>query len=289
MSEECNCNGTSCGENCGQECENEKAGKSKNDEFRADLNQLSHVRHVVGIVSGKGGVGKSLVTSLLATMFSRKGYKTAVLDADITGPSIPKMFGVTGRAEGSELGIFPKKTHGDIRVMSINLLIDNVDAPVIWRGPLIAGTVKQFWTNVVWDDIDYMFIDMPPGTGDVPLTVFQSLPVDGIVVVTSPQDLVSLIVKKAANMAKMMNIPVLGLVENMSYYKCPDCGKKEEIFGKSKLPQVAADMGLAVLGRMPIDSKLAALCDEGAIERADVDYLNEAVNTIEKKLPVGEA
>jgi Mrp family chromosome partitioning ATPase len=289
MSEDCNCNGTSCGENCGQECGNGKAGKSKNDEFRADLNQLSHVRHVIGIVSGKGGVGKSLVTSLLATMFSRKGYKTAVLDADITGPSIPKMFGVTGRAEGSEMGIFPKKTHGDISVMSINLLIDSEDAPVIWRGPLIAGTVKQFWTDVVWNDIDYMFIDMPPGTGDVPLTVFQSLPVDGIVVVTSPQDLVSLIVKKAANMAKMMNIPVLGLVENMSYYKCPDCGKKEEIFGKSKLPQVAADMGLAVLGRMPIDSKLAALCDEGAIERADVDYLNEAVNTIEKKLPVDKA
>lgn len=289
MSEECNCNGTSCGEGCNQSCGSGAKENSKQDEFRAHLNKLSHVRRVIGIVSGKGGVGKSLVTSLLATMFSRKGYKTAVLDADITGPSIPKMFGVTGRAEGSELGIFPKKTHGDISIMSINLLIDSEDAPVIWRGPLIAGTVKQFWTDVVWNEVDYMFVDMPPGTGDVPLTVFQSLPVDGIVVVTSPQDLVSLIVKKAANMAKMMNVPVLGLVENMSYYKCPDCGKKEEIFGKSKLPQVAEDMGLSILGRMPIDSKLAALCDEGAIERTDVDYLNEAAGTIEKKLPVGEA
>jgi Mrp family chromosome partitioning ATPase len=289
MSEECNGNGASCGENCGRECGGGEEGKSKRDEFRADLNPLSHVRHVIGVVSGKGGVGKSLVTSLLATMFSRKGYKTAVLDADITGPSIPKMFGVTGRAEGSDLGIFPKKTHGDIRIMSINLLLDNAEAPVIWRGPLIAGTVKQFWTDVVWDDVDYMFIDMPPGTGDVPLTVFQSLPVDGIVVVTSPQDLVSLIVKKAANMAKMMHIPVLGLVENMSYYKCPDCGREEEIFGKSKLPQVAEDMGLSILGRMPIDSKLARLCDEGAIERVDVDYLNGAVDAIEKKLPAGEA
>jgi Mrp family chromosome partitioning ATPase len=288
MSDECSCNGTSCEENCGKGCDQGREEKSKKNEFRAELNQLSHVKHVIGIVSGKGGVGKSLVTSLLATQFSRKGYKTAVLDADITGPSIPKMFGVTGQAEGSEFGIFPKKTHGDISVMSINLLLDNEDAPVIWRGPLIAGTVKQFWTEVVWNDVDYMFIDMPPGTGDVPLTVFQSLPVDGIVVVTSPQDLVSMIVKKAANMAKMMNIPVLGLVENMSYYKCHDCGKKEEIFGKSKLPQVAADMELEILGRMPIDSKLAQLCDEGAIERADVDYLNEAVEAIEKKLPVSE-
>ena len=289
MSEECNCNGSSCGEGCNQGCGGGTKETHEHDEFRADLNQFSHVRHVIGIVSGKGGVGKSLVTSLLATMFSRKGYKTAVLDADITGPSIPKMFGISGRAEGSDLGIFPKKTHGDIRVMSINLLLDNEDAPVIWRGPLIAGTVKQFWTEVVWDDVDYMFIDMPPGTGDVPLTVFQSLPVDGIVVVTSPQDLVSLIVKKAANMAKMMHIPVLGLVENMSYYKCPDCGREEEIFGKSKLPQVAADMGLSILGRMPIDSKLARLCDEGTIERADVDYLDQAVDAIEKKLPAGEA
>lgn len=282
-------NGKSHEENCGQQSKNVSAGQSKENEFRAELNRLSHVRHVIGVVSGKGGVGKSLVTSLLATQFSRKGYKTAVLDADITGPSIPKMFGVTGKAEGSDLGIFPKKTHGDISIMSINLLLDSEDAPVIWRGPLIAGTVKQFWTDVIWNDVDYMFIDMPPGTGDVPLTVFQSLPVDGIIVVTSPQDLVSLIVKKAANMAKMMHIPVLGLVENMSYYKCPDCGREEEIFGKSKLPQVAADMGLDILGRMPIDSRLAQLCDEGDIERADVDYLNQAVDTIEKKLPVGEA
>lgn len=284
-----NSNGKSCEEKRGQQSKNVSTGQNKQNEFRAELNQLSHVRHVIGVVSGKGGVGKSLVTSLLATQFSRKGYKTAVLDADITGPSIPKMFGVTGKAEGSDLGIFPKKTHGDISIMSINLLLDSEDAPVIWRGPLIGNAVKQFWTDVIWNDVDYMFIDMPPGTGDVPLTVFQSLPVDGIIVVTSPQDLVSLIVKKAANMAKMMHIPVLGLVENMSYYKCPDCGREEEIFGKSKLPQVAADMGLDILGRMPIDSRLAQLCDEGDIERADVDYLNQAVDTIEKKLPVGEA
>ena len=286
MSEECNCSGSSCGESCGQDCGSGMEQTSGRNEFRADLNGLSHVGKVIGIVSGKGGVGKSLVTSLLATMFSRKGYKTAILDADITGPSIPKMFGITGKADGSELGIFPKKTRGGISVISINLLLDNEDAPVIWRGPLIAGTVKQFWTDVVWDDVDYMFIDMPPGTGDVPLTVFQSLPVDGIVVVTSPQDLVSMIVKKAANMAKMMSIPVLGLVENMSYYKCPDCGRTEEIFGKSKLPQIAEDMGLTVLGRIPIDSKLAGLCDEGTIERADVNDLDEAVSLIEKKLPV---
>lgn len=279
-------NTKSCEENHGRQS---GAEKSKKNEFRAELNHLSHVRHVIGVVSGKGGVGKSLVTSLLATQFSRKGYKTAVLDADITGPSIPKMFGVSGKAEGSDLGIFPKKTHGDISIMSINLLLDSEEAPVIWRGPLIAGTVKQFWTDVVWNDVDYMFIDMPPGTGDVPLTVFQSLPVDGIVVVTSPQELVSLIVKKAANMAKMMHIPVLGLVENMSYYKCPDCGREEKIFGESKLPQVAKDMGLSILGRMPIDSRLARLCDEGTIERADVNYLSGAVDAIENKLPAGEA
>ena len=289
MNEDRTCAGISCEENCSQGRGDKKDGKSKQNEFRADLNGLSHVRHVIGIVSGKGGVGKSLVTSLLATMFSRKGYRTAVLDADITGPSIPKMFGITGKAETSNLGIFPKKTPGNISIMSINLLLDNAETPVIWRGPLIAGTVKQFWTDVVWDDVDYMFIDMPPGTGDVPLTVFQSMPVDAIVVVTSPQDLVSLIVKKATNMAKMMQIPVLGLVENMSYYKCPDCGREEEIFGKSKLVQVAADMGLPILGRMPIDSKLARLCDEGAIEQADVDYLSGAADAIEKKLPVSKA
>jgi Mrp family chromosome partitioning ATPase len=288
MSDECSCNGTSCSDDCEQECDQSREEKIDHDDFRVELNQLSHVRHVIGIVSGKGGVGKSLVTSLLATLFSRKGYKTAVLDADITGPSIPKIFGVTGKAEGSELGIFPKLTHGNISIMSINLLLESEDAPVIWRGPLIAGTVKQFWTDVVWHDIDYMFIDMPPGTGDVPLTVFQSLPVDGIVVVTSPQDLVSMIVKKAANMAKMMNISVLGIVENMSYYNCPDCGKKEEIFGRSKLPEVAADMKLEILGRIPIDSKLALLCDEGTIEKVDIDYLNHAVETIENKYPICE-
>lgn len=286
MNNEQGCDGTNC-ENCSENCTS-AGGNASQEDFRAKLNELSHVRHTIAVVSGKGGVGKSTVTSLLATLFSRKGYQTAVLDADITGPSIPRMFGLTGRVMGDENGILPKITHSGIRVISINLLLESEDMPVVWRGPIIAGTVKQFWTDVVWHDVDYMFIDMPPGTGDIPLTVFQSIPVDGIVVVTSPQDLVSMIVKKAANMAKMMNVPILGLVENMSYYKCPDCGHEEEIFGKSKLPQVAADMGLDILGRMPIDPKLTRFCDEGSIERADVNYLDKAAQQLEQKLPIDE-
>ena len=289
MKDECSCDKTSCDENCEESCERkaEKRETPKNS-FEAELNASSSVKHVIGVVSGKGGVGKSLVTSLLAVLFNKKGYKTAVLDADITGPSIPKIFGITGRAEGNDLGLFPKQTNGGIGIMSVNLLLDTEETPVIWRGPLIANTVKQFWTDVVWDNIDFMFVDMPPGTGDVPLTVFQSLPVDGIIIVTSPQDLVSMIVNKAVAMAKMMNIPVLGIVENMSYYQCPDCGRKEEIFGKSKLAETAAQLGLDVLGRIPIDPSLARLCDEGKIEDGNNEYLSHAAELIEKKLHAGK-
>ena len=267
---------------------NDEKKKASKNNFKIELNTSSSVKHVIGIVSGKGGVGKSLVTSLLSVLFNRRGYRTAILDADITGPSIPKMFGIKGKAVCNDSGLFPKQTNGGIGIMSVNLLLDTEETPVIWRGPLIANTVKQFWTDVVWGNVDFMFVDMPPGTGDVPLTVFQSLPTDGIIIVTSPQDLVSMIVKKAYNMAKMMNIPVLGIVENMSYYQCPDCGRKEEIFGKSKLPETAAQLGLDILGRIPIDPVLACLCDEGKIEDGNNEYLSHAVEEIEKKLHAGE-
>lgn len=244
-------------------------------------NKLSNVKKAIGVVSGKGGVGKSLVTSMLAVEMSRRGYKTAILDADITGPSIPKVFGLHEKAEGSEDGIYPVKTKTGIEVMSINLLLDDEKAPVVWRGPVIAGTVKQFWTDVVWNEVDYMFVDMPPGTGDVPLTVFQSLPLDGIVIVTSPQELVSMIVSKAANMASLMNIRVLGLVENMSYVLCPDCGKHIDIFGEGKTDAVAAEFGFDLLARIPLDARLAALCDKGALELMENDYINVAADKVE--------
>ena len=222
-----------------------------------------------------------MVTGSLAVLMNRQGCSTAILDADITGPSIPKMFGITGRAEGDENGILPRLSPEGIKVMSVNLLLENPENPVVWRGPIIAGTVKQFWTDVIWGDVDYMFVDMPPGTGDVPLTVFQSLPLDGIVIVTSPQDLVSMIVKKALNMARLMNIPVIGLVENMSYLVCPDCGKEIQLFGPSKVAEAAAEFGLPVLGRMPIDPKLAELCDQGRIEEMEADYLEGAACALE--------
>ena len=244
-------------------------------------NKLSHIKKVIGVVSGKGGVGKSLVTSMLAVEMSRRGYKTAILDADITGPSIPKVFGLHEKAEGSEDGIYPVKTTTGIEVMSINLLLDDEKAPVVWRGPVIAGTVKQFWTDVVWNEVDYMFVDMPPGTGDVPLTVFQSLPLDGIVIVTSPQELVSMIVSKAANMASLMNIRVDGLVENMSYVLCPDCGKHIDIFGAGKTDAVAAEFGFDLLARIPLDARLAALCDKGALELMENDYITAAADKVE--------
>ena len=266
---------------CGADCPSKKAAPQSLVE---PMNALSNVKKVIGVVSGKGGGGKSLVTSLLAVEMSRRGYKTAVLDADITGPSIPQIFGLHTKAEGSEQGIYPVITKTGIEVMSVNLLLPEETTPVVWRGPVIAGTVKQFWTDVVWNEVDYMFVDMPPGTGDVPLTVFQSLPVDGIVIVSSPQELVSMIVKKAANMANMMNIRVLGLVENMSYAICPDCGKHIEIFGKSHIDQTASEFGYDVLGKLPIDHRLAALCDKGALELCEDSYLASAADMLEEKL-----
>ncbi|MFA9376629.1 MAG: P-loop NTPase [Lachnotalea sp.] len=247
-----------------------------------DLNPYSSVKHVIGVASGKGGVGKSFVTAMLAVLMNRKGYKVGILDADITGPSIPKMFGVTKKAQGSEFGVIPEKTADNIKLMSVNLLLEQEDAPVIWRGPILANTVKQFWTDVVWEDVDYLFIDMPPGTGDVPLTVFQSIPLEGVIIVTSPQDLVSLIVKKAVNMAKQMNIPVLGLVENMSFVKCPDCGKEIQLFGESKLGAISKEIGIDILGRIPIDPLIVELVDKGEFEKFQADYLTKASDIIEK-------
>lgn len=273
MSESFGCSG-----NCSS-CQS-KGSCSKPQSLLEPANSLSHIKKVIGVVSGKGGVGKSMVTASLATMMQRRGFATAILDADITGPSIPKMFGITGRAQGTELGIDPRLTANGMEVMSVNLLLEHTDDPVVWRGPVIAGTVKQFWSDVVWGEVDYMFIDMPPGTGDVPLTVFQSIPVDGIVIVTSPQDLVSMIVKKACKMAQLMNIPVVGIVENMSYLVCPDCGKKINIFGQSKLEEVAKETGLEVLGRIPIDPNLAALCDAGKIDQMPVEYLEGAAERL---------
>jgi Mrp family chromosome partitioning ATPase len=249
-----------------------------------DLNQYSTIKNVIGVVSGKGGVGKSFVTAMLAVLMSRKGYKVGILDADITGPSIPKMFGITRKAIGNELGIIPEATANNIKIMSVNLLLEKEDAPVIWRGPILANTVKQFWTEVVWEDLDYLFIDMPPGTGDVPLTVFQSIPLSGIVIVTSPQDLVSMIVKKAYNMATMMNIPILGLVENMSYVKCPDCGKEINLFGESKLKDISKEIGIDILGRIPIDPVIAKLVDEGNFEKFSCDCLMDAAEKLTKAL-----
>ena len=231
--------------------------------FAADMNQYSSVKKVIGVVSGKGGVGKSFVTASLAAQMRKKGYSVGILDADITGPSIPKMFGVHGPAVGNDMGMYPIEAEDGTKIMSINLLMDDEEAPVVWRGPVIAGTVKQFWSDVVWGDLDYLFVDMPPGTGDVPLTVFQSLPVDGIVIVTSPQELVQMIVKKAYNMAGMMHIPVLGVVENYSYFECPDCGKRIALFGESHVDEVAKELGIDVLGKLPLDPKYAQAADEG--------------------------
>ncbi len=247
-------------------------------------NELSNVKKVIAVVSGKGGVGKSMVTSLLAVAFRRAGLNVGILDADITGPSIPKMFGVTAHADASEMGIYPLESPMGIRVMSINMLVDTEETPVIWRGPLLTGIVRQFWTDVVWGDLDCLFIDMPPGTGDIPLTVFQSLPLDGVVIVTSPQELVSMIVKKAWNMAKTMHVPVLGLVENMSYVRCPDCGRKIELFGKSRVEDVALEMGTDLLAALAVNPELAQLSDAGRIEKADTAALNAAVQAIREKL-----
>jgi len=271
-------------ESCNSDCSScASAGNcsSQPGSMIEETNSFNDIKKVIGVVSGKGGVGKSLVTSLMAVNMSRLGHKTAILDADVTGPSIPKAFGIKEKATANELGIFPVRTKTGIGTISVNNLLENDTDPVVWRGPIIAGTVKQFWTDVLWGDVDYMFVDMPPGTGDVPLTVFQSLPVDGIIVVSSPQELVSMIVAKAVKMAEMMNIPVLGLVENMSYLKCPDCGKEIPVFGESKAQQAAEEYGIELLGRIPIDPKLAAACDKGMIELYEGTWLDEAAGKIE--------
>lgn len=274
MSETCNHDCGSCGEECAQRSQEEH-------DFSAHLNELSSVKKVIGVMSGKGGVGKSLVTSMLAVAMNRRGHHTAILDADVTGPSIPKAFGIREKAHGSELGIFPVKSKTGLEIMSINLLLENDTDPVIWRGPILAGTVKQFWTDVIWNDVDFMFIDMPPGTGDVPLTVFQSIPVDGIIVVTSPQELVSMIVAKAVRMAEMMNIPIIGLVENMSCFRCPDNGKDYQIFGDSHIDEIAGKHNLKVLAKLPIDPKLAAACDKGMIELYNGDWFDQVSEMLE--------
>lgn len=269
MSEQCTHNCETCGVDCAS-----RSSAQKQQDFKVNAHPLSNIKKVIAVVSGKGGVGKSLVTSLLAVNMNRAGKHSAILDADITGPSIPKLFGIHEKDLGNEDGILPCKSKTGIDVMSINLLLENDTDPVVWRGPVIAGTVKQFYTDVIWRDVDFMFVDMPPGTGDVPLTVFQSLPIAGIVVVTSPQDLVSMIVEKAVNMARMMNIPVLGIVENMSYYECPHCGERSEIFGRSHIDETAHRFNIPAAARLPINPKLAAASDAGLIEIYEGDWLN---------------
>ena len=270
---ECTHDCSSCSSNCSE--------RQSTQDFIEKLNSLSSVKKVIGIVSGKGGVGKSLVTSLLAVLMQRRNYNVGVLDADVTGPSIPKVFGLNKKAEADENGIYPGVSKTGVKVMSVNLLLENDSDPVVWRGPVIAGAVKQFWTDVVWGDVDFMFVDMPPGTGDVPLTVFQSLPVDGIIVVSSPQELVGMIVEKAVKMAGMMNIPVLGIVENMSYFECPDCGKKLNVFGESHIDESAEKFGIETVSRLPINPKLAAACDKGAIELFDGAWLDNVADKLE--------
>lgn len=278
MSENCTHNCSSCGEDC-------PSRATEQTSFLEPLHPASSVKKVIGIVSGKGGVGKSLVTSLLAAGMNRRHKRTAILDADITGPSIPKAFGLDDEMVGMTSDgalMMPVRTMNGILVMSANLLLEHTTDPVIWRGPVIAGAVKQFWSETLWKDVDYMFVDMPPGTGDVPLTVFQSLPVDGIIIVTSPQELVSMIVAKAVNMAKKMDIPILGVVENMSYLECPDCGKRISVFGESHIDQVAEEQGIKVLAKLPIDPKIAQLVDAGKIEYLEEGWLDDAVSAVEE-------
>ena len=273
MSASCSGNCDSCGESC---------SSRSPESLLAPANKLSNIKHIIAVVSGKGGVGKSTVTSMMAVAMNKLGYKTAILDADITGPSIPQAFGLHEPAVGSDDGILPAVTKDGIKIMSINLLLPKETDPVVWRGPVVAGAVKQFWTDVCWGDVDYMFVDLPPGTGDVPLTVFQSLPINGVILVTSPQSLVSMIVSKAVNMAKMMDVPVYGFVENYSYFKCPDCGKTVEIFGKSRLSEIALEYSLPVLARLPIDPNTAQLCDEGKMEQVNLDGVMPAAELIAK-------
>ena len=271
MSENCSGNCSSCGEN---------SGERTKESLLAALNERSKVKKVIAVVSGKGGVGKSTVTAMLAAAVQRRGARAAILDADITGPSIPKAFGVDECAGTDESGLYPAVSKTGVQIMSINLLLDNASDPVLWRGPIIAGAVKQFWTDVIWNDVDYMFVDMPPGTGDVPLTVFQSLPIDGVIIVTSPQELVSMIVGKAVRMANMMQVPVLGLVENYSYFRCPDCGTKHAIFGESHLAETAHEYHLPVLAQLPIDPNVAKACDAGEAECLHCEELEPAIAAV---------
>ena len=277
---ECTHDCSSCSENCSSRTEQNK------EDMYEKLNNMSSVKKTIAVVSGKGGVGKSLVTCAMAVEMNRRGYKSAVLDADITGPSVPKAFGINSKCKGSEFGIIPETTKTGIDIMSINLLLEHNTDPVIWRGPVISGTVKQFYTDVVWKDVDYMFVDMPPGTGDVVLTVFQSIKLDGIIIVTSPQELVSMIVSKAVKMADMMNIPILGIVENMSYFKCPNCKEEHKIFGDSHIDEIAQQFGTRVLGKVPMDNALAKCVDTGTIELFVGDYFENAANLIEDELSV---
>ena len=272
---DCNHDCSSCGENC--------STRDKKSLLKKP-HEMSDIKKVIAVVSGKGGVGKSMTCALLAAAAQNSGKVTAVMDADITGPSIPRMFGVTERAMGSDNGILPVVTEGGVQVMSMNVLLENEAEPVVWRGSLISGTVLQFWTDVIWSGVDIMFIDMPPGTGDVPLTVFQSIPVDGIVVVTTPQDLVGMIVQKAVNMAQMMNIPILGIVENMSYIKCPDCGRKISVFGESNVDDIAMEYGIPNVAKLPIDQSLTKAADNGKIEEVENNYLTDFFNKIAKKI-----
>lgn len=269
---------------CTHDCSscNSGCGSTNQESLIKEPHEGTKVKKIIAVVSGKGGVGKSLVTSLLSVLSNRKGYKTAVLDADITGPSIPKSFGITEKAKASEIGLFPSETKTGIKLMSLNLLVQNDTDPVIWRGPVIAGAVTQFWTDVIWDEVDYMFVDMPPGTGDVPLTVFQSMPVDGIIVVTSPQELVSMIVEKAVKMAKLMDIPVVGIVENMSYFVCDECHKEHRIFGDSHIEEIAERYGIKNVARIPIDKKLSAAVDRGMTELFEGDWLDKLSDAIDK-------
>ena len=274
-------------ENCTQSCDTCSVNDCDEREeaqvdFREKPHELSNIKKVIGIVSGKGGVGKSLVTSMLAILMNRRGYKTAILDADVTGPSIPKAFGIKEKATVNEFGLLPVKSKTGIEIMSTNLLLENETDPVVWRGPILSNTVKQFYTEVIWNDVDYMFVDMPPGTGDVPLTVFQSLNVDGIIIVTSPQELVSMIVSKAVKMAELMDIPIIGLIENMAYFKCPDCDKEYKIFGESHIEEISEAHNLKVLGKLPIDPQIAASVDAGMVELFAGDWLDHAGDILEK-------
>ena len=265
---------------CNHDCESCSGSCGEPESLLKKPHEKSTIRKVIGVISGKGGVGKSLVTSMLATEMQKRGNHCAILDADITGPSIPKAFGLRGKLVGDEDGVYPMPTKTGIQVCSVNLLLDDVTDPVVWRGPIIAGSVQQFWQEIIWEDVDFMFVDMPPGTGDVPLTVFQSLPVDGIVIMTSPQELVSMVVTKAVKMAEMMNIPILGIIENYSYLECPDCGKKISVFGESHVDEIAKGHGLEVLAKLPIDPKLAAACDAGTLEDATQPDLSKACDKI---------